>query len=79
MTNLSFHIRSSYATLPEVNILSAIGLCWAFITAIPSLMALNVNKQNFLETILIGGMLSLLSLVFFIPINVGLIILLSLE
>lgn len=79
MTNQAYHIRNAYQSLPKLDMVVVIGLIWALFGTIPSLIALQMEQQNLPRALAAGGLLTLLALVVFMPINFSLLILLSLE
>ena len=79
VTSHAYHVRNAYEVLPAFNDLVLLGLGWALVITVPSLVAIFLRKSNISGALLIGTAASLLSLVFLAPLNLGLIVLLSIE
>jgi hypothetical protein len=75
----AYHVKNAYRALPSVDDFLLVGLGWAFIATVPSLIAVSVRKPDFSAALVIGALTSLLSLVFLTPLNIGLMIMLSFE
>ena len=79
VTSHAYHVRNAYELLPACNALVLLGLGWALVITVPSLFAIFLRKNDVSGALLIGAAASLLSLVFLAPLNLGLIVLLSIE
>jgi len=79
MTNQAYHIGSSYEALPQIDSFLWVGLGWALISAMPSLVAIILNNRDLRGAALTGAMISLPSLVILTPLNFWLTVMLSFE
>lgn len=79
VTSHAYHVRNAYRALPSVDDFLFVGLGWALIATVPSLIAVSVRKPAFSAALVTGALTSLLSLVFLTPLNFGLMIMLSFE
>jgi hypothetical protein len=79
LTSHAYHIRNAYRALPSVDDFLLVGLGWALVATVPSLIAIFIRKSDLPSALLTGAVASFLSFVLLAPLNFGLIMMLSFE